>query len=177
MQLDLKKLFDAEEQVLPFSMELDLSGVEQWGDRPFKTPIAIKGEVQNRAGIVTVRYDADYVLSASCARCLEPVEQKKHQEFFHTVVRKLNQQEDDDYLVCEDGILDMDTLAQDDILLELPIRMLCSEDCKGLCPMCGCNLNKETCSCQEPVWETNRRVKAFDNLEWSDEEEDQNLPS
>ena len=42
MQLDLKKLFDAEEQVLPFSMELDLSGVEQWGDRPFKTPIAIK---------------------------------------------------------------------------------------------------------------------------------------
>lgn len=93
------------------------------------------------------------------------------------MVRKLNQQEDDDYLVCEDGILDMDTLAQDDILLELPIRMLCSEDCKGLCPMCGCNLNKETCSCQEPVWETNRRVKAFDNLEWSDEEEDQNLPS
>ena len=152
MQLDLKKLFDAEEQVLPFSMELDLSGVEQWGDRPFKTSIAIKGEVQNRAGIVTVRYDADYILSASCARCLEPVEQKKHQEF-------------------------LDTLAQDDILLELPIRMLCSEDCKGLCPMCGCNLNKETCSCQEPVWETNRRVKAFDNLEWSDEEEDQNLPS
>ena len=86
--------------------------------------------MQNRAGIVTVRYDADYILSASCARCLEPVEQKKHQEFFHTVVRKLNQQEDDDYLVCEDGILDMDTLAQDDILLELPIRMLCSEDCK-----------------------------------------------
>ena len=94
-------------------MELDLSGVEQWGDRPFKTSIAIKGEVQNRAGIVTVRYDADYILSASCARCLEPVEQKKHQEFFHTVVRKLNQQEDDDYLVCEDGILDMDTLAKD----------------------------------------------------------------
>ena len=101
MQLDLKKLFDAEEQVLPFSMELDLSGVEQWGDRPFKTPIAIKGEVQNRAGIVTVRYDADYILSASCARCLEPVEQKKHQEFFHTVVRKLNQQEDDDYVLVE----------------------------------------------------------------------------
>lgn len=81
MQLDLKKLFDAEEQVLPFSMELDLSGVEQWGDRPFKTPIAIKGEVQNRAGIVTVRYDADYILSASCARCLEPVEQKNTRSF------------------------------------------------------------------------------------------------
>ena len=51
MQLDLKKLFDAEEQVLPFSMELDLSGVEQWGDRPFKTPIAIKGEEIGRAHV------------------------------------------------------------------------------------------------------------------------------
>lgn len=168
MQLDLKKLFDAEEQILPFEQQLDLSDVEQWGERPFKTPVALKGEVQNRAGIVTVRYHADYVLSANCARCLESVEQKKHQEFFHTVVRKLNQEQDDDYIVCEDGILDVDTLAQDDILLELPIRMLCSEDCKGLCPMCGCNLNKKECGCQPPVWDAHR-VKAFDNLEWSED--------
>ncbi|MEE1393645.1 MAG: DUF177 domain-containing protein [Negativibacillus sp.] len=169
MQLDLKKLFDAEEQILPFALELDLSDVEQWGDHPFQTPVTIKGEAQNRAGIVMVRYDADYVLSSSCARCLEPVEQNKHQEFFHTVVRKLNQEQDDDYIVCEDGVLDLDSLAQDDILLELPIRMLCSEDCKGLCPMCGCNLNQQECGCKQPQWEV-RRVKAFDNLEWPDEE-------
>ena len=168
MQLDLKKLFDAEGQVLPFEQKLDLSDVEQWGDRPFKIPVELKGKVQNRAGIVTVEYSADYLLSANCARCLEPVEQKKHQDFFHTVVRRLNQEEDDDYIVCEDGILDMDLLAQDDILLELPIRMLCSEDCKGLCPMCGCNLNEKQCSCQPPVWDA-RRVKAFDDLEWSED--------
>ncbi len=169
MQLDLRKVFDAEDQVLPFELQLDLSEIEQWGDHPFAAPVAISGEVSSRAGIVTVRYCADYVLSSNCARCLEPVEQKKHQEFFHTVVRKLNQEEDDDYIVCEDGILDVDTLAQDDILLELPIRMLCSEDCKGLCPMCGCNLNEKDCGCQPPQWDV-RRVKAFDNLEWSDED-------
>ena len=72
-------------------------------------------------------------------------------------------------IVCEDGVLDLDSVAQDDILLELPIRMLCSEDCKGLCPVCGCNLNKEQCSCQQPEWE-GRRIKAFDNLEWPQED-------
>ena len=87
------------------------------------------------------------------------------------MVRKLNQQEDDDYIVCEDGILDLDLIAQDDILLELPIRMLCSEDCKGLCPVCGCNLNREQCGCQQLEWEPQgRTVRPFADLEWSDEE-------
>lgn len=165
MQLDLKNVFNGVEPLIPFSMTLDLSGMEEWGDRPFKEAIAIEGKVQNRAGIVTVTYHADYHLSANCARCLEPVERQMHQEFFHTVVEHLNQEEDDDYIVCEDGILDMDQLAQDDILLELPIRLLCSEDCKGLCPMCGCNLNKEQCSCQEPEWKPGRATP-FANLEW-----------
>ena len=169
MQLDLRRLFEGDEQILPFVFALDLSDVQQWGDRPFQAPVKISGQATNRAGIVTVRYAADYLLSGNCARCLEPVEQKKHQEFTHTVVRKLNQQQDDDYIVCEDGILDLDSVAQDDILLELPIRMLCSEDCKGLCPVCGCNLNKEQCSCQQPEWE-GRRIRAFDNLEWPQED-------
>ena len=169
MQLDLRRLFEGDEQILPFVFALDLSDVQQWGDRPFQAPVKISGQATNRAGIVTVRYAADYLLSGNCARCLEPVEQKKHQEFTHTVVRKLNQQQDDDYIVCEDGVLDLDTVAQDDILLELPIRMLCSEDCKGLCPICGCNLNKEQCSCQQPEWK-GRRIKAFDNLEWPQED-------
>ena len=143
MQLDLRRLFEGDEQILPFVFALDLSDVQQWGDRPFQAPVKISGQATNRAGIVTVRYAADYLLSGNCARCLEPVEQKKHQEFTHTVVRKLNQQQDDDYIVCEDGVLDLDTVAQDDILLELPIRMLCSEDCKGLCPVCGANLNEK----------------------------------
>ena len=177
MLLDLRRVFEGDDQRVPFVHQMDLSQIEQWGDRPFAEPVQLEGYVQNRAGIVTVHYTASYLLSTACARCLDPVERRVRQDFDHTVVRKLNQQEDDDYIVCEDGILDLDLIAQDDILLELPIRMLCSEDCKGLCPMCGCNLNKETCSCQEPVRETNRRVKAFDNLEWSDEEEDQNLPS
>ena len=78
MLLDLKKLFDGAQQSLPFSLELDLCDFEQWGEKPFQGPVALQGEVTNRAGIVTLRYQADYKLKASCARCLEPVERVEH---------------------------------------------------------------------------------------------------
>ena len=148
MLLDLRRVFEGDQRV-PFVHQMDLSQIEQWGDRPFAEPVQLEGYVQNRAGIVTVHYTASYLLSTACARCLDPVERRVRQDFDHTVVRKLNQQEDDDYIVCEDGILDLDLIAQDDILLELPIRMLCSEDCKGLCDICGCNLNEATCDCRK----------------------------
>ena len=44
MQLDLKKLFDGAEQTLPFEQTLDLSEIEQWGDRPFGSPVIIRGQ-------------------------------------------------------------------------------------------------------------------------------------
>ena len=65
--------------------------------------------------------------------------------------------------MVEDGILNLDQLAQDDILLELPIKMVCGPDCKGLCPQCGCNLNRESCSCKQDDWTPGSR-KAFADL-------------
>ncbi len=163
MQLDLKKLFEAADKPLEFEYGLDLSDLEQWGEKPFGTPVALKGRVVNRAGIVTLSYCADVAYSTRCARCLDELHESLHMEFTHTVVRQLNQESDDDYVVVENGVLDMDELATDDISLELPIRVLCSEDCKGLCPVCGVNLNKTTCDCELPKFTPGHR-NPFEDL-------------
>ena len=163
MQLDLKKLFESGDQPLNFQYDLDLTDLEQWGEKPFGTPVALKGRVVNRAGIVTLTYSADVAYSTKCARCLEPIQDAMHMEFTHTVVRQLNQESDDDYIVVPNGLLDMDELATDDISLELPIRVVCSEDFKGLCPVCGVNLNKETCDCEVPTWTPGHR-NPFEDL-------------
>jgi len=56
----------------------------------------------------------------------------------------------------EDGAVDVDELVREQILLALPTRRLCGEDCKGLCPACGANLNVAQCSCEQrevdPRW-------------------------
>ncbi len=43
--------------------------------------------------------------------------------------------------------VDLDDLVREQILLALPTRQLCRDDCKGLCPTCGANLNQTTCDC------------------------------
>lgn len=161
MLLDLKKLFDSVEEEMPFSYRLDLADFEQWGEKPFHEPVLIEGKAQSKAGIVTIHYAVDYTLCASCARCLESVRREEHLTFNHTALRKLNQEKDDSFLIVKNGVLDMDQLAKEDILLELPIRMLCSSDCKGLCPLCGCNWNVNSCDCQPQNWNPNS-VRAFE---------------
>ncbi|HOL80128.1 MAG TPA: DUF177 domain-containing protein, partial [Clostridiales bacterium] len=47
--------------------------------------------------------------------------------------------------------LNLDDLLAEDIWLSMPVTILCSDDCKGICPSCGTNLNEETCSCKKAV--------------------------
>lgn len=168
MKIDLKKLFDIEGEVLPFSEAVDLSDYEEWGERPFKKPVSVKGEFKNRAGVVTVNYTADYELNASCSRCLEEIKRAETKQFNHTLVASLSNEEsenDDESLIVLDGYeIDVTELVSTDIVLELPIKMLCKEDCKGICQGCGKNLNKEKCVCQPEEWADSRLKDAFSKL-------------
>ena len=71
------------------------------------------------------------------------------------LVQKLNdsrtdkQDLEDVYIVVEDLRLDLDELMLSDILLSLPSKMLCRQDCAGLCPHCGKNLNDGSCDCTD----------------------------
>lgn len=53
--------------------------------------------------------------------------------------------------MVEDMHFDLDELLREDILLSLPTKVLCKSDCKGLCPMCGADLNNGPCGCKKPV--------------------------
>ena len=50
-------------------------------------------------------------------------------------------------MVAPQGVVELDELATNDILLELPSKFLCREDCRGLCPVCGCDRNTAECGC------------------------------
>ena len=57
--------------------------------------------------------------------------------------------EDPDLYGFEASEIELDDSVRDALLLELPMQTFCKPDCKGLCPVCGVNLNRETCTCQE----------------------------
>lgn len=149
MLLDLKKLFENEGEVIPFQFELDLSDTEVSGVHPFVSPVQISGKVQNVAQTVYLTAQADFQFAISCDRCAEDMQTQYHYTFSHPLIMEMNEEDQDTYILAQDGKLDLDELLRADILLALPVKYLCKADCKGLCAVCGSNLNNESCQCNQ----------------------------
>lgn len=149
MIIDLKQLFELEGETVAIDCELDLSQLELAAAKPFTEPIHLSGKVFNRAGIVTLSYTATTVAHMVCDRCLAPMNTPVAYNFVHILVKQVNDDGNDNFIVVPSLALDLDELASSDIILELPSKVLCKEDCKGLCAMCGVNRNETQCSCTQ----------------------------
>ena len=99
-------------------------------------------------------------LELLCARCLDPVPQDVKREF-ELLYRPLGTDAGRDELSVTDaeaeigyyqgeGLL-LEDVLREQVLLAVPLKVTCSDNCKGLCPHCGKNLNQEQCSCAAPV--------------------------
>ncbi len=127
--------------------EADVAQVGVWFDRPVH--VKLKLSVVNRVFVAMGSYETE--LTMECHRCLK---------------RFTHQAASTDYIweqpvqLSGDEIIDLTEGIREDIMLRLPLKNLCSEDCKGLCPMCGKDLNEGPCGC-EPV----RPPSAFDELD------------
>ena len=148
MILKLKQIFDVTWDKQPFEYNIPLGSLEQYDKYPFISPIAINGTLVNRAGIVTLNFSVKFTMKLNCDRCLSEFEREYSYDFQHILVRSTNK-DNDDFIVCPENSLDLDELAISDLLLQLPSKILCKEDCKGLCCICGNNNNISTCSCSK----------------------------
>lgn len=115
-------------------------------------PVAVTGSVVNRAGYITLTAEASMSYRTHCARCLADVEDTVRFLCEKTVadekgLLRLENTENDDYVQIKGGKLDLDAPICDEILLGFPMRILCSDDCRGLCAGCGVDLNREACRC------------------------------
>ena len=115
-------------------------------------PVAVNGSVIKRGGYITLTAEASMSYRTHCARCLAEVEDTVRFLCEKTVadekgLLRLENTENDDYVQIKGGKLDLDAPICDEILLGFPMRMLCADDCKGLCAGCGVDLNREACRC------------------------------
>lgn len=145
MQIQLKLIKEQIGGVLPFEYELDLSELEP----RMKDAVKVSGAVRNRAGVLLLDMQMDGVLEVMCDRCTKEFEREVNVDYETAVVDHIMGEECDDILVCEDDVLDLDELASQIFILELPSKNLCREDCKGLCHKCGTDLNVSTCNCAQ----------------------------
>ena len=148
MVLDLRGVFAGEQESLPFAFSLDMTETEHGGNRPFPEAVEVSGVVETCADVVELRGEAKAVYCAPCDRCQVEVRRPMTVPFQHVLVTSLNREENDELILVEDFRLDVSELAEIDIILALPSKFLCKEDCRGLCPQCGKDLNDGDCGCE-----------------------------
>lgn len=151
MFIELESLFNGGINSIPVDYEFDFSGEEFGGVFPFTTPVKLSGEINNTAGLVFINAKIVFKIDIVCDRCAEQAELNFDIPMEHGLVSELNDEENDDYILVEDMKLDIKELTLEDIYLALPAKLLCKEDCKGVCPQCGANLNEGPCNCKKEI--------------------------
>ena len=149
MILNLKNVFLNDGEKIKTSFMVELKPISLDGIYPFDSDASVIATAENKLGFVSLTLDTSFVYSRPCDRCGKAMKQELKYSFNHRLVAGLSDSEDDDYIEVPDFELELDDLVVSDILLDLPGKYLCSEDCKGLCPDCGCNLNDTDCNCRK----------------------------
>ncbi|MCR4778318.1 MAG: DUF177 domain-containing protein [Lachnospiraceae bacterium] len=94
---------------------------------------------------VSIKGNADYTINIPCSRCLEDVACEVNCDI--DLEYDLNGSYDEEMAYIEGNSLNTDSLIAEELMLNLPDKVLCMEDCAGLCPVCGKNLNRSKCDC------------------------------
>ncbi len=175
MKLDITKGI----QQKGFEVAFDL--MEAWGEDRwngdiirFVCPVSFSGTYMLVDETVIVRGVAHAKIESPCARCLEPaltvIDVQVEEAFVreHEKAQKILTAQDDQYIYSGHE-LELDEAVRTALLLELPSKILCKKECKGLCPQCGVNLNVIECSCQKEI---HRRNPFTELLSLLDEDEE-----
>lgn len=139
---DATKFFDGDEEILYLEAPT-LDGVVSMSDDILTLSGKLSGEIE-----------------LSCSRCLQKfkyhVDTEIHESFTNN-----HQCEDDDIILLEDEAIDVTEVIENNIIIELPIKKLCKENCKGLCQQCGANLNFSKCKCEKNIDPRLAKLKDF----------------
>ena len=124
-------------------------------DVEFSGPVKVDAEVTHTGDeVMIVRAKVSTTLSSPCSRCLAPTEQRLSVNLVEEYRPEMDVDEDtqtDDIRVYSGDAIDLTDAVRDAVIMATPIRMLCKEDCAGLCSMCGTNLNTSSCDCSPPA--------------------------
>ena len=175
MNLDLSRIRQPETQL---SRRFEPAAFEgRSTDFRVVAPVALDGQILKDRDRFRLIGTVETELELACSRCLDPFRLPLRAQFD---VRYLPQSEntggergveEDDLSVAfyRDETIDLGQLLDEQFYLLLPMKPLCRDDCKGLCPSCGANLNVETCGCQAR-WEDPRLtgLKALMNRDTND---------
>ena len=150
MIIDLNPMLRGEVNVINIDFVLTPEIIE---DVTFEGGARVFGKITNNAGYMRLTLKAELPYVGECARCLDEVRGVFSLDFERTVVTEGMVSDErleesvDEYIVADDGKLALDDAVREELLIDFPRKLLCSDECEGLCPKCGKPRKEGDCGC------------------------------
>ncbi len=164
MLLNIVKAKAQSGEDIPFeiSFQLDDNLISYKGYK-FLTPAIVKGKMNYQNEKLLIIANVNFKILAICDNCSENFEKNINFDFEENFVENFNSHNEEDYLINQTSV-EIDKPVIDNLLLNIPTKMLCKDSCKGLCSICGKNKNFYSCNCKSLEDELEKLENPFNQL-------------
>lgn len=169
MIIDVSSILNESGGKLPVCGSVSLEDMDFLGESfHFLAPMEINGYVVNNGKALKLRCSASGRMTVHCARCMKSVEVDIDFDIDEDFMQEGAEMSDEEDIIVFSGYnIEISEVVANSFFMNVPGKYLCSEDCRGLCPDCGQNLNEGECKCAEeridPRWEALKKI--MDNTE------------
>lgn len=164
MKIDIGDLLKQKIALIDIDFIEDKQQYEPYFDRQnvhVGDKICFNGSLTNNEGVLVLDGKLSFTENLQCDRCLKQIAHKKTINVNVSLIDSGVQNQKYEY-AYEGSKLDITDIIKDEILLNMPIKHVCSESCLGICPICGIDLNMNKCSCKQQNFDT--RFEALKQL-------------
>ena len=153
MLLGLSKIIDCPGESLPFSVSIDLSDLQFGKSYPISESVEAEGIVRNTAGVLMMTGIIRTCIHGICDRCAASFDRDMEVPIDVVLVTELADEDNEDEWVfpLEGDCADLEDIVRTVFVLNMDSKLLCKEDCAGLCCRCGKNLNDGPCLCEKEL--------------------------
>ena len=153
MRLGLSQIIDRPGESVSYSAVVDLSDLQYGTCFPVTEPVKAIGTVRNTAGVLVMKGLITTCIHGTCDRCAADFDREMEIPIDAVLVTELANEENEDEWVfpLEGDSADLEDIVRTTFVLNMDSKLLCSDDCKGLCCRCGKNLNDGPCDCRKEI--------------------------
>jgi uncharacterized protein len=159
MSYKVSELIESETKSIEFDQSC--AGERLDDDYEIETPIVSKGRIWYENDEIHFEIHSVFQETFVCSRCMQECNRQRETTFRDEIAC-------DDFIDSYGDTFDVCSIVIDQIVLQKPMKLLCSDDCKGLCDVCGCNLNQTQCDCKSKEY---INPKFADLAKWLDASE------
>lgn len=157
MAFDISKALKAPEERFDVKYTIELDKIVLAGNEyEITRPVSLEGYYYSSDKKIFLKAEVQTSIKSVCARCLKDVES----ELRFDISEKFASDDEDAYPLL-DKMIDLEGVIEESVILNLPKQVLCNEDCKGLCPKCGTDLNINECKCDKEEIDPNNPFAAL----------------